>query len=330
MSTWPIQYSDVVRAQERIAPLLTKTALRNYGVLDTLVGNGVSLWVKHENHQPTGSFKIRNGLSAATALSQEAKERGLIAASRGNHGQGVAYAGQLLGIKTTIYVPTGNSPCKNQAMRALGADVVEAGRDYDESAQRAAELVQLKGLTLVHSTSDDNVIAGAGTITLELLQERPDLDVLVVAVGGGSQAVGALTVARELCPSMKVIGVQAANASAIHDGYHAGEKRSTESANTFADGLATRSCYDKTFGALCEGLADFITVTEEEIAQAIGLYIQGASCLAEGAGAAGLAGVVKLGKELAGKKVGVIVSGGNIDLSVLRMALDQAKEPRPT
>lgn len=321
MSTWPIQYSDVVNASLRIAPSLTRTAARTYGVLNELVGHELEVWVKHENHQPTGSFKIRNGLSAASALGDAERARGLIAASRGNHGQGVAYAGKLLGIPTTICVPLGNSPSKNRAMRKLGATLLEEGEDYDASMLFAQEHARKHGLTLVHSTNDATVIAGAGTIALEFLEQVPDLDVLVVAVGGGSQAVGSLTVARELRPELKVIGVQAARASAIHDGYHAKEPRTTETADTFADGLATRSCYEKTFPALCEGLADFVTVTEEEIAEAIRMYIQGASSLAEGAGAAGLAGAKKLAPTLAGKKVGVIVSGGNIDLEVLQTVL---------
>lgn len=321
MSPWPIQYSDVIDASSRISPLLTRTAARSYGVLNDLVGHDIEIWVKHENHQPTGSFKIRNGLSAASALGEQERARGLIAASRGNHGQGVAYAGKLLGIPTTICVPEGNSPGKNEAMCKLGATLIERGDDYDESMLLAQEHAAQHGLTLVHSTNHGAVIAGAGTIALEFLDQAPELDVLVVAVGGGSQAVGAMTVARQLRPALQVIGVQAANASAIHDGYHAKEERSTESAHTFADGLATRTCYAKTFPALCEGLHDFVTVTETEIAEAIRLYIRGASCLAEGAGAAGLAGVKKLAPRLAGKKVGVIVSGGNIDLEVLQKVL---------
>jgi threonine dehydratase len=322
MSSWPIRFADVVAANERIAPLLTRTAARNYPVLDELVGHQLEIWVKHENHQPTGSFKIRNGLSAASALSPEERGRGVIAASRGNHGQGVAYAGKLLGIAATIYVPKGNSQSKNRAMRKLGATLVEVGVDYDESMQLAMEHAAKDGLTMIHSTNDSSVIAGAGTIALEFLAQVPDLEALVVAVGGGSQAVGSLTVAREVAPKLDVFGVQAANASAIHDGFHAGEERQKESANTFADGLATRSCYAKTFPALCEGLKDFVTVTEAEIAEGIRMYLQGASTLAEGAGAAGLAGAKKLASRLRGKKVGVIISGGNIDLEILRSVLN--------
>lgn len=321
MPAWPLQSSDLDAARERLRPYLVPTAARNYGVLDAALGNDIEVWVKHENHQPTGSFKVRNGLSAATALSDDARARGLIAASRGNHGQGVAYAGKLLGIDTTICVPVGNSPSKNRAMRSFGATVVEEGVDYDESLAVALGLAEEKGLTVVHSTNDPTVIAGAGTITAEFLEQVPNLDALVVAVGGGSQAVGAITAARQHNPKIQVWGVQAAAACAIHDGYHAGEKRSTESANTFADGLATRHCYDLTFPALCEGLQDFVTVTEGELAAAITLYIESGCGLAEGAGAAGLAGLQKLAPKLAGKRVGVIISGGNIDPEVLHKVL---------
>lgn len=321
MSKWPIELDEVLAASEALAPLLSPTAARSYGKLDALVGNDLKLWVKHENHQPTGSFKVRNGLSAATALSDDCRAKGMIAASRGNHGQGLAYAGRLLKIPTTIVVPRGNSPSKNQAMRMLGATLLESGEDYDQSLAFAKEHAAAHHLSMVHSTNNAAVIAGAATITLEFLEQVPDVEVLIVAVGGGSQAVGALTVARELRPDVQVIGVQAANASAIHDSYHAGKALSHDSADTFADGLATRECYEMTFPALCEGLADFVTVTEAEIAAAVRLYIRGASCLAEGAGATGLAGAVKLAPKLAGKRVGVIVSGGNIDIDVLQSVL---------
>lgn len=321
MTTLPISFADLDAARARLSPFVTPTPARNYGVLDAEVGHDIELWVKHENHQPTGSFKIRNGLSAATALDSDARGRGMIAASRGNHGQGVAYAGQLLGIGATICVPEGNSPAKNQAMRSLGATLVEEGKDYDESLAVAHALAEARGLTMVHSTNNRMVIAGASTITAEFLEQVPNLEALVVAVGGGSQAVGAITAARQKNPEIEVYGVQAAAASAIHDSYHAGEPLSKDSANTFADGLATRTCYEMTFPALCDGLRDFVTVTEAQIAAAVRLYINSGCGLAEGAGAAGLAGLMTLAPRLAGKRVGVIMSGGNIDADILRSVL---------
>jgi threonine dehydratase len=182
----------------------------------------------------------------------------------------------------------------------------------------ALRLVEERGLRMVHSTNDPLVVAGAGTLSLELLRERPDLDALVIAVGGGSQAVGAITASRELAPKLRVYGVQAERASAIHDAWHRGEPVTTASADTFADGLATRSTYELTFPALRAGLAGFVTAGEADIAAAIRTLLRATHNLAEGAGAAGLAGLVKLAPELAGKTVGVVLSGANIDRETLR------------
>ncbi len=317
MSAWPIEFDEVTQARQHISLHLPTTPVRRYPALEELLGHGIELWVKHENHQPTGSFKIRNGLSATARLSKDQRARGVVAATRGNHGQGLAYAGRMLGIATTICVPEGNSRSKNLAMKHLGATLIEAGRDYDEAAALANELVASKGLSLVHSTNNKSVIAGAGTATLEFLEQVKTLDALVIAVGGGSLAVGALTVARELRPKLKIYGVQAAAASATHDGYHAGEARQTESADTIADGLATRSSYEMTFETLCEGLADFVVVSEAEIAAAVRAYLQHTGNLAEGAGAASLAGAIKLAPTLAGKKVGIMLTGSNLDEELL-------------
>ncbi len=321
MSAWPITFDDVLAAERRIRPHLAPTALRHYPALDRALGGKLRALVKHENHQPTQAFKVRNGLSVLTSLPAADKRRGVIAATRGNHGQGVAWAGKRLGVPVTICVPVGNSPVKNQAMRDLGATVIEEGADYDESVVVAKRLVEERGLVMVHSTQNRDVIAGAGTITLEILDERDDVDAMVVAVGGGSQAVGALTVAHEMAPHAPIFAVQAAGASAIHDGWHAGHTVAKESATTFADGLATRNCYDMTFDTLREGLAGFVTVTEDELADAVRLMIGTTHNLAEGAGAAGLAGLRKLAPELAGRTVAIILSGANIDEPVLARIL---------
>ena len=239
-----------------------------------------------------------------TLLSDEERRRGVVAATRGNHGLGVAFAGAELGIAVTICVPQGNNSEKNEGMRGYGATLVEEGRDYDESLAVALRLDRERGLHLVHSTNDPAVIAGAATLTLEILRAMPELDALVLSIGGGSQAVGAMTVARTLAPELEVYGVQAAGAPAAFDSWRAGRPVATAAAETFADGLATRSVYEATFGPLCEGLADFVTVTEAEIADALRLLLRTTHNLAEGAGAAGLAGFRSLRKRLAGKRVG--------------------------
>ena len=317
MTAWPITLGDVEAARARLRPHLPPTPLRSYAALDEAVGAGMRVLVKHENFQPTGAFKVRNGLSALTALSRERRARGVVAATRGNHGLGLAWAGRRLGAPVTVCVPLGNNPEKNTAVRALGARLVEEGHDYDESVASAERLVREEGLHLVHSTNDPTVVAGAGTLTLEMLEEQPGIEALVFSVGGGSQAVGGLTVARARRPGLPVYAVQAAGASAIHDAWHLGRPVSKPSADTFADGLATRNTYPFTFGALREGLAGFVTATDAEIAAGVRLLLSTTHTLVEGAGAAGLAGLLKLRDALAGKTVGIVLSGANIDRDTL-------------
>jgi threonine dehydratase len=279
------------------------------------------VWVKHENHQPTNAFKVRNAFSAMTRLSPETRARGVIAATRGNHGQGLAYAGMVLDCPVVICVPHGNNPEKNDAMRGFGAELIEEGTDYDESLTVAAALQRDRGLTAIHGTNNAHVLAGAGTITLETLEQAPELDALVIAVGGGSQAVGALTVTRALTPNVRVYAVQATGAPAIYESWKAGRMLELPSADTFADGVATRAAYAMTFPALRDGLADFVTVTDREIANALRLLLTTTHNLVEGAGAVGLAGVMKLREELHDKQVGIFLSGGNIDAATLRQVM---------
>ena len=321
MNPFPIAFPDVLQARRRIAPHLSPSPLRSYAPLDAAVGHGIRVFVKHENHLPTNAFKARNALSVLTALSDEERRCGVVGATRGNHGAGLAWAGAALGIPVTVCVPVGNSPEKNEAMRGFGATLIESGADYDEAVAVADGLVREKGMRLVHSTNDPLVIAGAATLTLEMLEQEPGLEAIVFAVGGGSQAVGGLLVAKTLAPSLPVYAVQAAGASAIHDSWHAGRPLSHDRAATIADGLATRSTYPMTFEALRAGLAGFVTVEDREIAEAIRVLLSTTHNLAEGAGAAGLAGLFRLREELAGRKVAVVISGSNIDRETLRRVL---------
>jgi threonine dehydratase len=318
---WPITIADVLQARKRIRDRLPITPLRRYPPLDEAVGYGIKVFVKHENHQPTQAFKARNALAALTALSDPEKKRGVVGATRGNHGAGLAWAGQALGVPVCICVPRGNNPEKNEAMRGFGAELIEEGDDYDAAVQVADRIVRERGMTLIHSTNNLQVIAGAGTLALEILEQQPALDAMVLSVGGGSQAVGALTVARAMRPGLLIYGVQAEKASAIHDSWHAKKPRSAGTANTFADGLATRNTYEMTFGPLLEGLSGFLKVPEAEIADAVRLLLRTTHNLAEGAGAAGLAGLFALRETLAGKAVAICLSGSNIDTETLRKVL---------
>lgn len=315
----PISFDDILHARARIAPHLGETPLRRYAELDEEVGARVL--VKHENHLPTNAFKVRNATALITALSAEQRARGVVAATRGNHGAGIAWAGAQLGVPVVICVPHGNNPEKNAAIRGHGAELVEAGRDYDEAVEIAQRLVRERGLAMAHSTNDRAVIAGAGTLSVELCEQAEQLDAIVVAVGGGSQAVGAIIATRALRPGVAIYGVQAQGAAAIHDSWHAKERRTVARAETFADGLATRTTYDLTWDALRDGLAGFVTVTDAEIAAAIRLLLRTTHNLAEGAGAAGLAGLIRLRDQLAGKTVAIILSGSNIDAATLRRVL---------
>ena len=319
--SFPISIADVLAARERLRPYLAPTPARRYPTLDAVVGNDIRVVVKHENHQPTQAFKARNGISAVSALDAPARARGVIGASTGNHGQGLAYAAHLFGVRATICVPIGNNPDKNAAIRGWNARLVEEGADYDESAAVADRLVREEGLTLVHSTNNRDVIAGAATLTLELLEQEPGIDALVLAVGGGSQAVGAITVAAGRSPGVSVFGVQSTAASNTHDSWHARRRLPAGTSSTFAEGIATRSTYDLTFPALLEGLTGFVAVSDDELRNAMRLLWTHTHNLAEGAGAAGFAGLLRLRPALAGKTVGVVISGGNCDAATAAHAL---------
>jgi threonine dehydratase len=322
-SVWPVDLDMIAAARDRIRPYVSVSPLRSYGVLDAEVGHDIRVFVKHENMNPTGAFKVRNAFSLLTTLTSDERRRGVVAATRGNHGLGLAYAGRTFGVPVTICVPLGNNPEKNAGMRALGARLIEQGRDYDESLEVSLEVVRQTGGFLAHSTNNAQIVAGAGTIALEIAEQEPALDALVIAVGGGSQAVGAMAVMRAIRPHVRVYAVQAAGASATFQSWRAGEPRTIASADTFADGLATRSSYELTLPALSDGLADFITVTDAEIAEALRTLLRTTHSLVEGAGATGLAGLIALRERLAGQRVGIVASGGNIDEATLRRVVNR-------
>jgi len=320
-SPWPISFDDVLAARERLRPYLTPSPLRRYPQLDALVGHGIEVFVKHENHLPVQTFKVRNGLSAITALDGAARARGVIGASTGNHGLGMAYGARLLGIPCTIVVPEGNNPEKNAAIRALGAELVEFGATYDASARHCAELAGARGLTLVHGVNDPRVIAGAATMTLEILEQQPDLDALFIALGGGSQTVGAIVVARQLRPSLKVVAVQSEGAAAQYQSWKRGVMLRDQPVHTFAEGIATGQAYEGTFAALQSGLADFLLVSEQQLADAVVDLIRTTHNLPEGAAGGGLAGLRTEAAQYAGQKVGIVMCGGNISVAALAKVL---------
>ena len=307
---WPtITLADVLEARRRIAPHLRPTPLYSYAGLDGLVGTEV--WVKHENHQPVGAFKVRGGVNLVSQLGEAERRRGLIAASTGNHGQSVAYAARLFGVEARICVPEAANPVKLDAMRALGAELVVHGKDFDAAREHCQVLAAEHGHRYVHSGNEPLLIAGVATETLEMIEERPDLDVILVPVGGGSGAAGACIVAKAIRPEIEVIGVQAEAAPAAFRSWQARDLVEDETA-TAAEGLATRVPFELPQRIMWEHLDDFVLVSEEELRSATRAMIEHTRNLVEPAGAAPLAAALQLRERLRGKKVALVASGGNI------------------
>jgi threonine dehydratase len=278
---------------------------------------GAEVIVKHENHTPTGSFKARGALTYVEALRRAGRTpAGLVTATRGNHGQSVAVAGTQNGIPTILVVPEGNSREKNAAMEAFGGQVVTAGKDFDESRAVAAEIQRERGYHFVPSFHRD-LVTGVATYALELFQSWPDLDVVYVPIGMGSGICGLITVRDLLGLKAEIVGVVAENAPAFALSVQAGRPVRTDTARTFADGLACRDPQPEALDIIAAGAARIVTVSEADIAEAIRIYYRTTHNLAEGAGAAPLAALLKEGNRNAGKRVGLILTGGNIDMPVL-------------
>jgi len=263
---------------------------------------------------------VRGGLNLVANLSPE-ERRGVITATTGNHGQSIALACQREGVPCTIIVPVGNNPDKNAAMRALGANVIEFGRDFDQARERVEELQRTNGLRYVHSANEPLLIAGVATYALEMFEDSTDIDVVLVPIGGGSGACGCALVRTWLGRKTEVIGVQAAGADAFTRSWRTGTRVAGDRAATFAEGMATRVTFDLTFEILQRELNDIVTLTEEELAGGVRLALEATHSLAEGAGAASLAAAVKLADRLKGKQVVCVMSGGNIDRATLMRVL---------
>jgi threonine dehydratase len=300
--------TDVLEARRRIAPHLRPTPLYGYAGLDDLLG--AEVFVKHENHQPVGAFKVRGGVNLVSQLSTAERERGVIAASTGNHGQSIAYAARLFRVPATICVPEGANPVKVASMRGLGAEVVFHGRDYDEAREHCEQLTRQRGYRYVHSGNEPLLISGVATETLEILEEWPEVEVIIVPIGGGSGAAGACIVAKAVGRAVRVIGVQSEAAPAAYRSWR--ERRLVEDRmQTYAEGLATRTAFELPQKILWEWLDDFVVVSDDEIRAAQALMIEATRNLVEAAGAAPLAAALRLRQQLIGKRIALILSGGN-------------------
>ncbi|HYY54225.1 MAG TPA: threonine ammonia-lyase [Candidatus Dormibacteraeota bacterium] len=311
--------SRVAAAARAIAPHIRRTPTEHSPALSPLAGAEVHL--KLENLQRTGAFKIRGALNKLLSMEPRVRARGVVTASAGNHGQGVALAAKLLGSPACVVLPAGVPLAKLTAIQRHGAEVVVTGEDYDASHEAALALARERGLAYVHAFDDDDVVAGQGTVGLEILEDAPDLDALVVPVGGGGLLAGIALAIRDRNPRPRLVGVQAAGSPAFARSFASGGI--VEDGNgTIADGIAVRRPAARTLEIARESVDDVRTVGDEAIARAIVLLLERHKLLAEGAGAAALAAVLEHPGAF-GARVGVVISGGNIDPNLLGKVLQQ-------
>lgn len=316
------EFKDVLQARCRVRPYLPRTPLHSYPAVNQLIGTEV--YIKHENYQPVGAFKVRGGINLISQLSPEERRRGVIAASTGNHGQSVAFAARKFGVQARIVVPEKANPGKVAAMQGMGAEVTFQGVGFDEARLHCEALAQEKGYRYIHSGDEPLLIAGVATEVLEMLEDQPDLQALFVPVGGGSGAAGACIVARAVNPEIRVIGVQSEASPAAYQSWK--QKKMVEAPNrTLAEGLATGTAFSLPQAILREDMKDFILLPDQEILRAMVWMVERAHTLAEAAGAAPLAAAYRLREELKGRKVGLICSGGNVSLEQLKQALSNAE-----
>lgn len=308
---------DIITARPHVYRYLRPTPLYRYSGLSELVG--AEVWVKHENHQPVGAFKVRGGLNLAAHLTEAERRGGLFTASTGNHGQSIAFAAQVHGLKATIAVPEGANPGKVAAMRGLGAEVIFYGPDFDTAREWIAAEAEARGGRFVGPT-EDLLIGGVGTYTLEILEMLPDVQTIIVPVGAGSGVCGTSIVAKSINPKIEVIAAQSAQAPAMQLSWKSGELVTAET-RTFAEGVATRVPFLNTQRIMRHYLDDFVLVDDAAIKKAIVLLLQHTHNLAEGAGAIPLAAALQLKERLSGKKVVLIMSGGNLAMEQLRDVL---------
>lgn len=315
----PITMADVKRARKVIKPHLAPTPLVSNPALDERLG--AQAFVKLENIQEIGAFKIRGAINLLAAMDEDERAKGIVTATRGNYGAALASASAMYGVKCTVFVPEGNNPDKNAAVEALGGELVIKGHDFDAAWDASVRYAWKTGAVSVHPAKRRELVAGQATVALEMLEQAKDgLDAIIVPVGGGSLAAGTTTVVRALSPGTELIAVQAENAPAFHHAWHTREYVPMVATKTIADGLATRVPVRYTLGMM-QDLDDFVLVSEDEICTAIRCYAETIHQLAEGGGAAPLAAALKLKDRLAGKRVGLVLTGSNIDGQTLMWAL---------
>ncbi|WP_137285916.1 threonine ammonia-lyase [Halorussus salinisoli] len=315
----PPTLSQIYRMRALMQSHLPRSPLVRSDILSERLDADV--YLKREDTLPTGTFKVRGGIALGHDLDERFREQGLIVASTGNLGQGVAYGGREFDVPVVIGVPEGANPSKVAAMERLGARVEQRGTDFDEAREWVESRAVDEGYRLVSPGNDRNLLAGIATAGLEVVEDRSDVDVLVNPIGSGSSATGYCLTVGKLCDA-DVIGVQSEDASAVYEAWKGGHLKSKESVSTFAEGLATRVPFALTMQVLREDLTDIVLVSDEALRQTIRLLLEEEHILAEGAGVASVAGALQLGDELRGKTVVLPISGRNIDAETLAAVLE--------
>jgi threonine dehydratase len=315
-------YEDILAAAPLVHRYVRPTSLYEWPELSHRLG--CRFFLKHENQTPTTAFKVRGGLNLVARLPEQQRRNGIIGCTTGNHGQSLAYACRAFGVRCVIVVPVGNNPDKNAAMRALGAELIEHGKDYDEARQHCEAIQSQEQLRYVHSANEPDLIAGVGTLALEIFDELPDPDVILVPVGLGSGICGTALVARKRRPQTRIIGVQSELAPSVTLSWRAGQAVPTETARTFAEGMATRMPAEMTLEIMRRLVDDMVLVSDDSLRAAIRWLLHATHNLAEGAGAASTAAALQMKDQVRGKKVVGILSGGNLNIRELARILAEA------
>jgi threonine dehydratase len=279
---------------------------------------GFQLYLKLENCQPIGAFKVRGGLNLVSSLTAEERARGVITASTGNHGQSIAYAAQTFGARAVIVMPEVSNPDKVESMLNLGAEIVFYGEDFEAARLKAEQLARDHGMYYVHPANEPLLIAGVGTYGLEIVEDLPEVQTILVPIGAGSGICGTSIVAKAINPQIRIIGVQAERAPSVYRSWRAQRPIDTPSCDTFAEGLATRTAFELPLSIMRELVDEIVLVSEDELKQSIVLLLEKAHTVAEGAGAASTAAAIQLRDRLQGQKVVCVLSGGNLPLSTLQ------------
>lgn len=320
MTTTQISLAHSLGSRHILKAHLPPTPLRQYQSLDRLVG--AQLFIKHENHNLTGSFKIRGGINLIHHLKKDGI-KGVITYSTGNHGTSVATSAKLFGLKAVVVVPKNATPLKVMSIKDTGAEIIQSGKDFEEAGKKVTELVEKRGLYFVHPANEPHLINGVATGFIEIIEQVPDLDTMIIPIGAGSEAAAAISTLHSIRPEIEIIGVQAKTSSAAYQSWQQQEIVSASNA-TFAGGFATGTAYDLPFSFYKKALADFVLLSEEELYQGIALAIHHTRNLAEGAGAACLRAAIKIRDRLKNKKVAIQMSGGNASAAELQEVMRQS------